>query len=356
MKIALVHDYLKEFGGAERVLSTLHEMFPDAPIYTLFSQGNSQAANEFRSAKIVQSWFAFIPFHEKLISPFRFLIPLMWAGFNFDNFDLVISSSSWAITKGFANGKTREICYCHTPPRYLYGYETSRNWKKHWYIRTYATIVNHFMRMYDFKRAQKVSQFVANSLETQKRIEKFYRRDSVVIYPPVDVQIFDEKKQDFILTGGRIVLQKNFDLIIKACESLGIKLKIYGGGPEEDNLKALAKKNVDFLGRISEEEKFRLMTQAKAFVIAALDEDFGITPVEAMAVGTPVVAYRGGGYLETVVNGKTGLFFDHLTTESLSEALKKVFKMKFKKEDLEKHAEKFSKEKFVEKMKGIINA
>ncbi len=166
MKVALVHDYIKEFGGAERVLMTLHEMFPDAPIYTIY--------NRSHKIKAIQSWFGYLPYAEKLISPLRFLIPLIWAGFNFDKYDLIISSASWAITKGFTSKNTREICYCHTPPRYLYGYDTSQKWDK-WYLKFYATPVNHFMRLYDFLQAQKVTTFIANSLETQKRIKNFYR-------------------------------------------------------------------------------------------------------------------------------------------------------------------------------------
>jgi len=362
VKVALVHDYLKEYGGAERVLMALHEMFPEAPIYTIFSTPGSPAAIEFRTARIVQSWFSWIPFCEKLISPLRFLIPLIWSSTNLDGYDLIISSASWAITKGFSNGKNKEICYCHTPPRFLYGYETSRNWKKHWYIRVYATIVNHFLRMYDFKRAQKVTQFMANSLETQKRIEKFYRRDSFVINPPVDVEKIKRYKGDegnkgkYFITGGRLEAAKKFDLIIQACNTFKAPLKIFGRGSQEEYLKKIAGDTVEFLGPIPDEEKFRLIGSAKAFIVAGQDEDFGITPVEAMAAGTPVVAFKSGGYLESVVPDKTGIFFDEYTSLSLSRAMQKVGKMKFEKKELQKQAERFSKEKFVERMKEIVYA
>ena len=142
MKIALVHDYLKEYGGAEKVLEALHEIWPAAPIYTIFSRldQNPLLAEKFKDAKIIQSWFGRLPLADKLMSPLRFLIPLIWGSLNFRNYDLVISSASWAIAKGFARGKTKEICYCHTPPRYLYGYETSRDWQRHWYGRLYALV------------------------------------------------------------------------------------------------------------------------------------------------------------------------------------------------------------------------
>jgi glycosyltransferase involved in cell wall biosynthesis len=300
----------------------------------------------------------------------------------------VISSASWAVTKGFTGGKkdkknkTRfvrkarrgeqedkgpvEICYCHTPPRYLYGYETSRNWKKHWYIRLYATIVNHFMRMYDFEQAQKVSFFIANSREVQQRIRKFYRRDSIVINPPVDLpKRTDEQggqeesggQGKYFLTGGRLEAAKNFELIILACNQLKVPLKIYGSGSQEKYLRSIAGAMIEFLGRVSEEEKYKLMARAKAFIVMAVDEDFGITPVEAMAAGTPVIAYKGGGYLETVVEGKTGVFVEEATVGSLVGVLREmgVVSKKIKTEDCRKQARKFSKERFKEEIVNFIN-
>lgn len=349
MKIALVHDYIKEFGGAERVLMTLHEMFPEAPIYTLYYRGNG-----LKGAKVIESWFGKLPYCERLISPLRFLIPIIWDSFDFSQYDLVISSASWAITKGFANGKTKEICYCHTPPRYLYGYDTSHKWDK-WYLKFYATPVNHFMRLYDFLRAQKVTQFVANSKETAARIKKFYRRDAIVIYPPVEMSPVETKKENYFLAGGRLELAKNFDLIIKACNQLKVPLKIFGRGSQEENLRKIAGPTVEFLGWVDQKAKEKLYCSAKAFIIAARDEDFGITPVEAMICGTPVVAYRGGGYLETVTN-KTGVFFDEYNVESLIKAIKTMKTITFNKKDLQEQAAKFSKEVFIKKMMEVVSA
>ena len=190
MKIAIVHDYLIDFGGAERVLLALHEIYPEAPIYVSIYRPNllGKFNDNFKNAKIVESGFGKIPFAEKLISPFRFLLPMIWKSFNLKNYDLIISSASWAITKGF-DKKTGavEICYCHTPPRYLYGYDTSRKFTGIIgnLVRFYGLIVNQYMRMYDYKQAQKVDYFIANSKEVASRIAKFYHRDSVVIYPPI---------------------------------------------------------------------------------------------------------------------------------------------------------------------------
>ncbi len=312
MEIALVDDYLNKYGGAAQVLAVLHEIWPEAPICTSFSNVGKEKDKlldqKFKKAKIIESWFAKIPFHETLISPLRFLIPIVWSSFNFSNYDLVISSASWAITKGFAQGKTKEICYCHTPPRNLYGYDTSANIQKHWYIRLYARIIGHFMRLYDFASAQKVTWFIANSREVQSRIKKFYRRQSTVIYPPVEINReikLVPAKENYFLTGGRLDLFKNFEIIVEACNRLKLPLKVYGRGPDEKELKKIAGPMTEFVGFVSDEEKQRLMSKAKAFIVAATDEDFGITPVEAMAHGCPVIAFRGGGYLETVVDGVT---------------------------------------------------
>ncbi|MGB9911651.1 MAG: glycosyltransferase [Microgenomates group bacterium] len=358
MKIALVHDYLKEYGGAERVLKTLHEIWPEAPIYTIYYQQNSPAGKVFKGAKIIQSWFSYLPWTDKLISPLRFLIPLIWRSFDFSSYDLVISSASWAITKGFAKGKTKEICYCHTPPRYLYGYETSKNWQKNLLIKIYALIVNHFMRQYDFSQAQKVTWFIANSQEVQKRIKKFYRRESVVINPPVEILNFkfEISNLKYYLAGGRLEKPKNFDLIVKAFNQLGWPLKIYGRGSQEEYLRKIAKKNVEFLGWVTEEEKWRLLAGCKAFICAATDEDFGITPLEAMAVGRPVIAFRGGGYLETVIERKTGEFFDKLTVEALVDVLKKFNPQKYSPSFCRRHAKKFSKEEFIKKIKNFVKS
>jgi len=192
MKIALIHDYIKEFGGAERVLEALTEIFPDAPIYTAFYDKNSNAYKHFKHKKIIPSWAQYFPFFaSKLSSPLRFLAPMIWESFDLSEYDVVISSASWYITKGFRKPFDKshfvEICYCHTPPRWLYGYATSVNFQKYAIVRAYAAIVGHFMRLYDFKAAQRVDYFIANSQEVAGRIKKFYRQDSTVIYPPVSL-------------------------------------------------------------------------------------------------------------------------------------------------------------------------
>lgn len=366
-KIAIVHDYLIDFGGAERVLLALHEIYPEAPIYVSIYRQNrlGKFAEKFKNAKIIQSGFGHLPFANRLISPFRFLIPAIWNSFDLKEYDLIISSASWAVTKGFEKKRGAiEICYCHTPPRYLYGYDTSRKFKGLMgkLVGFYGLIVNHFMLQYDFKRAQNVDYFVANSEEVKKRIAKFYRRDSTVIYPPVEV-VGSEKRlaisRDYYLTGGRLTAAKNFDLIIKAFNKSGLPIKIYGSGPLEKYLKSIAKDNIKFLGKVTDEEMAKLYAGAKAFILAQKDEDFGMTAVEAMSFGTPIIAYKGGGYLESVLDGKTGLFFDELTAESLTSAIKRFDSSNYRTITVQaciNQAKKFSKEVFISKIKSFVNS
>ncbi len=360
-KVAIVHDYLIDYGGAEKVLHELHNLYPKAPVYVSLvdKKGMGKFWKLFEDAEIKKSWFGYLPFSAKLISPLRFMLPLVWGSFNFTDYDVVISSASWAVTKGFKRGeKTIEICYCHTPPRYLYGYDTSRRWDNKWYekiVDAYALIVNHFMRMYDFKQAQKVDYFVVNSENTGKRVKKFYRKDYKVIYPPVDVkERMDSEvkpsKGPYYLAGGRLVAAKNFDIIIKACKKAKVNLKIFGTGVDEDRLKRLASDGVEFLGRVTDKEQISYFKGAKAFILAQADEDFGITPVEAAASGCPSIAYRGGGYLETVVDGKTGVFFDKLTAISLAKAINNFEKTKIEPRDCINHAKRFSNERFKKEM------
>ena len=354
-----------DFGGAEQVLLTLHEMYPEAPIFTSIvdKKGMGKFWNQFSHATIHVSWFGRLPGASKLISPLRFLLPLIWGSFNLSQYDIIIDSSSWAITRGFKTrpGQT-EICYCHTPPRYLYGYDTSRNWKSKWFggfVRLYSWIVNFFMRSYDFSQAQKVDIIVANSKNTAQRILQFWKRDSVVIYPPIDVKSIQRvfvspQKGDYMLTGGRLVSAKNFDLIIKACMKLGLPLKIFGSGILEADLKNIADENVEFLGKISNEELIGYYKSAKGFIVAQQDEDFGMTLVEAQAAGCPVVAYRGGGYIETVIEGKTGVFFDELTVHSLSHAVKTCLQTKFIESVITSHARQFDTDVFKQKIERVV--
>jgi len=364
MKVALVHDYLKEYGGAERVLQSLSEIWPKAPIYTAFCDRNSTAGKVFAKKKIIESWLAPLIKYKNLYSPLRFLAPAVWRSFDFSQYDVVVTSASWYITRGFKVGpKTKVFCYCHTPPRYLYGYQTSIEWQRYWLVRLYALLVNHFLRLYDFRSAQTVDKFIVNSRNTQGRVKKFYRRDSTIIYPPVEVENIKKatenlKPQNFYLLVSRVVGAKGIELAMKTAKKLKNPLKIIGETAGlywfTQGVGRLQNKYVDFVGRPSDKELYRYYGQCKALLALATDEDFGITPVEAMAAGRPVIAFKGGGYLESVVENKTGEFFNQPTVESLVNVLKNFKPGKYKAEDCQQQAEKFSKERFKKEIKEFM--
>jgi glycosyltransferase involved in cell wall biosynthesis len=223
-------------------------------------------------------------------------------------------------------------------------------------------IVGHFMRQYDFNAAQRVDHFIANSEEVQGRIQKFYRRDSTVIYPPVSLgfrgQGLGVRKGDYYFIVSRIVGAKGIDMAVEAARKHGFKLKIAGASAGYytglKDMQETAPENVEFLGRVSDEELVKLYAGAKAFIATATDEDFGITPVEAMLCGTPVIAYHGGGFKETVIDGKTGVFYHESNVNALVAAVKKFEKLKIDPKDCRKQAEKFSKERFIKEIKAFV--
>lgn len=362
-RIALVHDYIKEFGGAERVLKVLVEMYPDAPIYTAFRVKGSAADKELVGCDIRESWLAPLLRIGNLYSPLRFLAPLIWKTMDLSEYDLVITSASWYITRGFKVGRnTKVICYCHTPPRWLYGFETSIELQKYWPVQMYAAIVGHFMRMYDYASAQTVDVWIANSENVRKRIKKFYRKNSVVIYPPVNVgsvkkQVSSVKgKEDYFLIVSRLVGAKGLEET--ACAFKGIskyRLKIVGEkagfSGVEKKLEKLSGGNIELLGRVSDRKLYGLYAKAKGFIALARDEDFGMTVVEAMAAGIPVIAFNGGGFKESVMDGKTGVLIDDTDEKTIKKAIKRIEKIKWDKRKIQNQAMKFSREKFVREIR-----
>ncbi len=365
MKIALVHDYIKEFGGAERVLKTLSDMYPTAPIYTAFRVRNSTADKKFKNVKIVESWLAPLVKIWRLYSPLRFLTPLIWGSFDLSEYDLVITSCSWYITRGFKVGKnTKVIAYCHTPPRWLYGYEMSVGFTKYWPVKIYAAIVGHFMRIYDFNTAQKINYWIANSENVKKRIMKFYRKDSTVIYPPIEVDKIinatkNLKKENYFLIVARLVGAKGLEQAAIVAKKLKFKLRIvgesHGFSDVEDKLKKLSSGNIKLLGQVSDKELYKILGRAKGFIALAREEDFGMTVVEAQAAGTPVIAFNGGGFKESVINGKTGVFINEITEDSLKIAINKIEATKWDKKALLDNAKRFSKERFKKEMLQFID-
>jgi glycosyltransferase involved in cell wall biosynthesis len=368
LKIALVQDYIKEFGGAEAVLETLSDIFPTAPIYTSIYRPQFLGPHQKRLEKkwqgrIHQSFFTYIPFVHKIISPLRLLSPLAFKSFDFSKFDIIITSATGAYFPNSLNKKQAKlICYCHTPPRYLYGLPTARKFTNNKVIRFIVAILNHFLRLKDFRFSQNVDQYLANSRTTAARIQKFYRRDSIIINPPVDLPKNNLRSKNYdlknyFLTGGRLARAKRFDIAIQACNQLNLKLKIFGRDFANtlEDLKNISGPTIEFIGEVTQEEKAKLYQNAQAFIFSADQEDFGIVPVESMAYGCPVIAYRSGGVTETVVENKTGVFFDDLTPESCVDAIQQFQKLKLKSSDCISRAAEFSTAKFISKIKNLVS-
>ena len=329
MKIALVHDQLQEFGGAERVLVALKNIFPEAHVYTSFYNPEALGihAKHFKDWDIRTSWANRVPFFNKLYSPLRFLTPYIWESFNFNKYDLVISSSGSYMSKGIiTRPETVHVCYMHHPPRYLYGYETAIEWQKYWPVRIYGNLINHKLRIWDYLSSQRVDYFIANSQETKKRIEKFYRRDAKVIYPPVRIPEkmpnYQLSEENYFVTTSRLARAKHVEVLIKAANKEKFKLKIIGTGRNEEYLKSIAGKTVAFHSNLKDEEFKEVYKNAKAFLFASVDEEFGIAPVEAMGYGIPIIAYASGGMKETVIDGKNGYLYDGLDENSLIKKIK----------------------------------
>jgi len=358
MKVALIHDHLIQEGGAERVLQVFLEMWPEAPTYTLLYD-REKLGQIFKDKDIRTSFLQNWPAALKHYQWFLPLMPTATESYDLMDYDVVLSSCS-AMAKGIiTRSNTLHFCYCHTPTRYLWS-DTHRYVEELKYnrlIKKIIPLILNQLRIWDQLSAQRVDYFIANSKNVADRIKKYYRRDSLIIHPPVDTNNFQISPAvgKYFLTGGRLVAYKRFDIAIKAFNRLGIPLKIFGTGPEEKNLKNLAKQNIEFLGKISQTELAKLYSEAIAFVHPQI-EDFGITAVESMACGRPVIALAAGGACETVVEGQTGKFFDEQTWEALADAI-----VRFKPEDynpikIKDYAEQFSTERFKKEIRELIES
>lgn len=367
MKIALVHDQLQEFGGAERVLVALKHIFPDAVVYTSFYNPKTLGihAKHFEGWNIITSWANSVPFLNKLYSPFRFITPWIWESFDLREYDLVISSSGSYMSKGvITRPETTHICYLHHPPRYLYYYETAIEWQKYALIKIYGHLINHNLRIWDYLSSQRVDYFIANSHETKKRIQKFYRRDAEIIYPPVSISQnppnYLPLTANYYLTVSRLARAKHVDILIHAANKQQFHLKIVGTGRDEKYLKSIAGPTVEFMGSLNDHNLQTLYKNAKAFLFASVDEEFGIAPVEAMGYGLPVIAYKSGGLPETVKGGENGYLFKENDPDSLIEKIKILESLSKEqylsmKKSARKTAEQFSEDMFIKTVKEFIS-
>lgn len=370
LKIALVHDHLAQDGGAEKVLKVLADFFPTAPIYTLLYE-KYNVDKYFKDRHIETSIIQKLPGGVKHYQWYLLFMPMAVEFFDLREYDLVISDTS-SFAKGvITSPDCLHICYCHTPTRYLWNdthqYINELKYNK-WFKKIISLVLNN-IRLWDRAAADRVDLFIANSKTVQKRITKYYRRDSVVIYPPVETEKFyisnlkeQAEEEKYFLAGCRLAPYKRIDLVIEAfniLKSLGenYKLKIFGDGVDLERLKNLAadNQNIEFLGRVSEEKKVILYSRAQAF-INPQEEDFGITVVESIASGRPVIAYRKGGATETVIEGKTGLFFDEQDPASLAKVLQAFKSVDFDSAKIKEYADKFSVANFKEQMMDFITA
>ncbi len=356
MKVALIHDHLAQDGGAEKVLRVFAEMFPQAPIFTLLAEKNvAQNFSDRLRTSIIQRLPGGIK-HYQWYMPF---MPMAVEFFSLNKFNIVLSDAS-AFAKGVITGPdTLHVCYCHTPTRYLWDYthQYIEELRYNKYFKKIISLVLNYIRIWDRQAADRVDYFIANSKTVQKRIKKYYRRDSVVIYPPVEVDKFEVATSpgEYFLIGGRLAPYKRVDLVVKTFVKLGLPLKVFGDGVDLNRLRRLAggTPNIEFLGRVDDKRKAELYRRAKAF-INPQDEDFGITVVEAMAAGRPVIAYRRGGATETVIEGETGLFFEDQTVDSLVEAVQRFSDMTFTPSIIRQQAEKFSTDRFRTEIENYI--
>jgi glycosyltransferase involved in cell wall biosynthesis len=370
LKVALVHDFLNQYGGAERVLLALHEIFPEAPIYTMLYD-SAKMRGKFKNADIrpsfLQKFPKFLKKRHKYMLPF---MPTAPETFNLRDFDLVISSSS-AFAKGIiVKPKTIHICYCHSPMRYAW------DWNEKYLNeqglgsgrKIFARLMLNYVRMWDKAAADRPDFFIANSRSTQTRIEKYYRRESEVVYPPVDIEGVEvgprtyeasgtTPTEDYFLIVSRLSPYKKVEIAIEAMNKLDLPLIVIGEGDSKyvKYLKSIAGPKTKFLGWKSDENTKKYFASCRAFLFPG-EDDCGIAPVEAMSFGRPVIALRRGGAMETIIEGETGEFFDEPMIEVLADAVRR-FQENEKSYDPAKiraQAQKFSKEKFVENMKRVI--
>jgi glycosyltransferase involved in cell wall biosynthesis len=360
-KVAFVHDWLTTFGGGEVVLQALLEIWPEAPVYTLVFDPNGPCKEIILHRDIVGSFIQKLPKSKSKHQLFLPFMPLAVEQFDLSDYDIILSSSH-AVAKGvLTKGTQLHISYVHSPIRYAWDLQFQ-------YLReaglekglksAFARMLLHYIRLWDLRTVNGVNYFIANSKFIAKRIQKVYNRSSTVIYPPIDTEIFSIKydKGDYYLAISRFVPYKKMAEIVNAFTQLpDKKLVVVGDGPEREKIYKLATNNIELLGFQSRDQIVNLLQNAKAFVFMA-EEDFGILPVEAQACGTPVIAFGKGGVLETVVDGKTGLFFDEQTVASLIEAIKRFEEIQsiFEPEILRKNAERFSKERFQTEIRTFV--
>ena len=373
MKIALLHDYLNQLGGGERVLEALMEIFPEAPIYTLLHDPE-KTLNRFRD-RVEKTSFLDFALARKYHRWFIPLMPLAVRSLKLDaRYDLIISDTA-GYAKGFRMKNSEKkrskfdvqssklpihISYVHTPLRYAW----EPDYLNFQFLKYFLKPILNYLKFWDYKTAQKPDILIANSQFIADKIKKYYNREAKVIYPPVDISKFyldpipyTPYPKPYYLAVGRLMHYKRFDLIIEAFANLGLLLKIVGSGPEEKNLELritnYENKNIEFLGNVSDDELRSLYNNAEALIFPQV-EDFGLVAAEAQACGLPVIAYAAGGALEIIENKKTGIFFQEQTSDAIVTAIKEFEKSNFNRAEIAEKAKRFSQERFKKEFLDLI--
>lgn len=366
LKVAIVCDWLTNMGGAERVVYELHKLYPDAPIYTSQYDPNPKlwyGWNWLEDADIRTTWLQHLPKGLRKFLPI--LRALTFPRLNLSDYDLVLSSSG-AEAKSIRTGPhTLHICYCHSPTQYYWnrydeylahpGFPKGTNWLARYALKLLVAP----LRRWDRNASHRPDLMIANSTHTQEMIRKYYRRESFVIFPPVDIDRFKLRgtpptRHGFV-TAGRQTPYKRIDLAIAACNELKVPLVVIGNGPEHKKLEKLANRNITFLTAVSEEDIARHFQSSLAFIFPTNVEDFGVTAVEAMAAGTPVIAYKKGGPADYVIPNKTGLFFEKQTVASLVKAIESFNPNRFDAQKIADYSESFSSANFAKRIKEFID-
>jgi glycosyltransferase involved in cell wall biosynthesis len=346
-KIALVHDYFVQMGGAERVAEAMHDSFPSAPVYTTVALPKSLPGG-LRSADIRTSPMQHLPSIERRFRHYFMLYPFAVENFDLSEYDLIFSSSS-----GYAKGVRRRrnavhVCYCHTPMRWVWRYDdyVAREGFGGT-VRAALPSLLWGLRKWDLRASRQPNYYIANSRLVAQRIKKIYGREAFVIPPPIDVHRFEMANEvgDYYLVLSRLMPYKRIDLAIEACKRANRRLIVIGDGPDRERLEKLADDRIEFLGRQPDSIVNYYAARCRALLFPG-EEDFGMAPLEVNAAGRPVIAFRGGGAIETVVEGVTGVFFDQQNSLSLAQAIEEFEGLKWRQEDLRHHAEKFDRNVF----------
>lgn len=356
-KTAIIHDVFIEFGGAERVLLALLDLYPAADVYIpLLSDTRRKELKQHTTGNIISSYLNRIPLVHSASILLKPLLYLYWEYLDLAAYDLVISSSHSFSSKSVVTGpNTLHVSYIHTPPRYLYSeFNETQVLRKPW-LRSLLSPLLSWLRVRDFIGAQRPDLLIANSKEVQSRIKKYYRRDSVVIYPPVRIPKKIQKRHPtYFVCVSRLARQKGMDLAIRTCNELKERLLIVGEGSQESYLRSIAGPTIEFLGRVPDAKMANVWAGAKALIYPSIDEDFGIVPVEAMAHGVPVIAFDSGALRESIVDGKTGIFFSSFTTRALKDAMSRFSTITFTARVVSGHAKRFSESVFSRRMRSLI--